>query len=183
MCLAIVKLYLTYSIRIDLTCPKQERKGEKIERFWKKACSRRRLRWSYRLRGQRPLALYQRGSRGERTQGPATKPEEKKKPAPAFFNHISTLPFSISPHSACICKHISTPLSTLPYCKGSIKHQEWERRTTHARSSTQIPSLLLFPVFHFQIFHLILEVIDSFKKIFFCFLHHWGKSYARSEEM
>lgn len=75
------------------------------------------------MRGQRPLALYQRGSRGERTQGPATKPEEKKKPAPAFFNHISTLPFSISPHSACICKHISTPLSTLPYCKGSIKLQ------------------------------------------------------------
>ena len=140
--------------------------GEKIERFWKKACSRRRLRWSYRLRGQRPLALYQRGSRGERTQGPATKPEEKKSQR-LHFSTISPLyPFQFHPTAPALASisPLYSPLYPIARGASNIKNGRGGPRT-HAAARKSPPSFF-FPCSTFKFFTWFLKSLIPSRRFF-----------------
>jgi len=161
------------------------KQGEKIERFWKKACSRRRPRWSYRLRG---------------TPGPVHKARRKCK-------HISAT-HSKTTAGACILQpYLHSTLFNFPpqrlhlqaYLHSTLHSTllQGEHQTSrmgeedHARTQQQAnplpPSFSRVPLSSFS--------LDSWSHWFLqpdSFLlpsptppnfSHSSKSYARSEEM
>ena len=119
--------------------------------------------WSYRLRGQRPLALYQRGSRGERTPGPVHKARRKCKHISATHSKTTASACILQPYLHSTLLNFTPRLHLQAYLHSTLhstllqgEHQtsrmgEDDHARTHAAARKSPPSFF-FPCSTFKFF-------------------------------